>query len=49
MNQIRRFILLFLGAKNYEPVPSMLHLQVEMYLAKELFPKLAKSFNMRYK
>lgn len=41
LNDVDKFILLLLGAKNYESVPSHLHLQKEMYLLQNLFPELA--------
>ncbi len=41
LNCSGRFILLLLGAKDCEPVPSSLHLQNEMYLLQNLFPELA--------
>jgi len=41
LNHVDRFILLLLGAKNSEPVPGPVHLQKEMYLLQNLFPKLA--------
>lgn len=41
LNNVDKFILLLLDAKNAEPVPGPLHLQKEMYLLQNLFPKLA--------
>lgn len=40
-NDVDRFILLLLGAKNSESVPGPIHFQKEMYLLQNLFPKLA--------
>ena len=40
VNEADRFILLLLGAKNFEAVPGPLHLQHEVYLLRNLFPKL---------
>src|SRR5437867_9509510 len=40
LNEVDRFILLLLGAKNSEPVPGQTHLQKEMYLLNNIFPKL---------
>ena len=41
LNNVRRFILLLLGAKNAEPVPGPIYLQKEMYLLQKIFPELA--------
>lgn len=41
LNYVDRFILLLLGAKNYEYVPGPLHLQKEMFLLQNLFTELA--------
>ena len=41
LNNVDKFILLLLGAKNYEYVPGPLHLQKEMFLLQNLFTKLA--------
>ena len=41
LNNVDKFILLLLDAKDTEPVPGLLHLQKEMYLLQNLFPKLA--------
>lgn len=35
------FILLLLGTKNSQPVPTNTHLQKEMYLLRNMFPRLA--------
>lgn len=42
LNEVDRFILLLLGAKNSEPIPGPIHLQKEMYLLQNVFPKLAE-------
>lgn len=41
LNHVDRFILLLLGAKNYECVPGSLYLQKEMFLLQNLFTKLS--------
>ena len=41
LNCVDIFILLLLGAKNSESIPSPIHLQKEMYLLQNLFPRLA--------
>ena len=41
LNYVDKFILLLLAAKNYESIPSSLHLQKEMYLLQNLFAELA--------
>ncbi len=41
LNNVDKFILLLLDAKDAKPVPGSLHLQKEMYLLQNLFPKLA--------
>ena len=45
LNDVDRFILLLLGAKNSESVPGPMHLQKEMYLLQKVFPKLADETN----
>ena len=40
LNEVDRFILLLLGAKNQEPVPGPIHFQKEMFLLSNLFPNL---------
>lgn len=42
LNEVDRFILLLLGAKNSEPVPGPIHLQKEMFLLQNMFPNLAE-------
>ena len=42
LNEVDRFILLLLGAKNSESIPGPIHLQKEMYLLQNVFPKLAE-------
>jgi len=41
LNEVDRFLLLLLGAKNSEPVPGPIHLQKEMFLLQNMFPNLA--------
>ena len=41
INEVDRFILLLLGAKDSESVPGHLYLQKEIYLLQNLFPNLA--------
>lgn len=41
LNNVDKFILLLLGAKDSESVPGPLHLQKQMYQLQNLFPKLA--------
>jgi len=40
LNEVDRFILLLLGAKNKEPVPGPIFFQKEMFLLSDLFPEL---------
>jgi hypothetical protein len=40
LNEVDKFILLLLGAKDSEPVPGQIHLQKEMYLLQNVFPQL---------
>ena len=40
LNDVDRFILLLLGAKNFESIPGPMHFQKEMYLLQNIFPKL---------
>ena len=42
LNEVDKFILLLLGAKNFEPIPGPIHLQKEMYLLQNVFPSLAE-------
>lgn len=42
LNEVDRFLLLLLGAKNSEPVPGPIHLQKEMFLLQNMFPNLAE-------
>ena len=40
LNEVDKFILLLLGAKNKEPIPGPIHLQKEMFILSNLFPVL---------
>ncbi len=40
LNEVDRFILLLLGAKNKESIPGPIFFQKEMFLLSDLFPKL---------
>ena len=41
LNNVDKFILLLLNAKNQESIPGPIHLQKEMYLLQKIFPELA--------
>lgn len=41
LNEVDRFIMLLVGAKESESIPGPLHLQKEIYLLQKLFPNLA--------
>ncbi len=42
LNEVDRFIILLMGAKESEPIPGRLHLQKEIYLLQDLFQDLAR-------
>lgn len=45
LNEVDKFLLLLLGAKDAEPVPDETHIQKEMYFMQNIFPKLAEELD----
>ena len=45
LNNVDKFILLLLDAKDSEPIPGSMHLQKEMYLLQNVFPELANEMD----